>query len=266
MVENDISKQLFQDWALRLYSKSPLKQKKFAMISKLAGDWQNLTCLDVGSDNGVISLLLRRAGGVWYSADLIPETVAAIESLVGERVVQIGEGSLPFDSSKFDMVVIVDFLEHIQNDVGFVEELYRIIKAGGTLLINVPNPKEGLLRKIRFALGQTDQKHGHLRPGYSPEDVARLLQGKFKIETSQSYSRIFAELIDTLINFGLGFFKKSGSRKGTLVTKADLKKMQKSFRVFSLLYPVIWIFAKLDNLVPFLRGNMLILRARSLKV
>lgn len=254
------------EWALKLFNKSPLKQKKFKMICRLLEKSSGQVCLDIGSDNGVISLLLRRRGGHWHSADLIPETVAAIQSLVGERVVQIGTSALPFAENYFDKVVIVDFLEHIADDHTFINEMQRILKAGGELIINVPNPKQGLMRKLRYALGQTDEKHGHLRPGYDLAALSELLKSKFKIEEVQSYSRVFAELIDTFVTFGLGILKKNaGTQKGNVVTGADLKKMQSSFRIYGLIYPVLWVFAKLDNLVPWLHGNMLIVRARSLK-
>ena len=46
-------------WALSLFSKSPLKQRKFEQILKYAGVGFEGNCLDLGSDNGVISFLLR---------------------------------------------------------------------------------------------------------------------------------------------------------------------------------------------------------------
>jgi SAM-dependent methyltransferase len=126
-----------RDWALALYHRSVLKQAKFQHIAGLLGDTHDARCLDVGGDNGVISLLLRKRGGDWTSADLEPGTVDAIRRLVGGDVHQIGDGPMPFGESSFDLVVIVDFLEHITDDAGYVQEMTRVLRPGGTLIVNV---------------------------------------------------------------------------------------------------------------------------------
>src|SRR5213075_2463069 len=96
---------------------------------RLLGPTAGLRCLDLGSDNGVVSLLLRRGGGRWASADLTAEAVSSIR----ERV----EGaSLPFPDAEFDRVVVVDMLEHMSDDGAFVAELARVLKPGGRLLVN----------------------------------------------------------------------------------------------------------------------------------
>ncbi|MCB0339047.1 MAG: class I SAM-dependent methyltransferase, partial [Bdellovibrionales bacterium] len=171
------------EWALKLFSKSPLKQQKLRRIESLCPKFSGKICLDIGSDNGVISLKLREQGGVWYSADLLPETVASIQSLVGERVSQIDGQKLPYVDDQFDLVVIVDFLEHIDTDRKCVEEISRILKPGAELIINVPNPQKGLLRSIKHLIGQTDEAHGHVRPGYSIDQLNKLLDGLFVIES-----------------------------------------------------------------------------------
>ncbi|MCB9030611.1 MAG: class I SAM-dependent methyltransferase [Deltaproteobacteria bacterium] len=247
-----------RDWALKLYSKSPLKQKKFEMISKFCPKTAGKVCLDIGSDNGVISLLLRQQGGEWHSADLIEETVTSIRELVQTNVDQISGTKTPYIDNQFDLVIIVDFLEHIETDSTFVNELKRILKPTGHLIINVPNPKQGLLRKLQFLIGQTDLAHGHVRPGYTVEELQQLLGSGFKIQQHESYSRFFSVLIDTLITFALDILKGKRGQKGTVVTKNDLTKMKKSFKLFSLIYPVISLFVTLDKLVPFSHGNMLI--------
>ncbi|MCB0337377.1 MAG: hypothetical protein KDD62_13770, partial [Bdellovibrionales bacterium] len=58
---------------------------------------------------------------------------------------------------------------------------------------------------------------------------------------------------------------KKHSSKGAVVTGTDLNKMQKSFKLFSIVYPVIAFFVALDRFLPFAHGNMLIVKARCLK-
>src|SRR5262245_57676609 len=96
-------------------------------------------CLDLGSDNGVVSLLLRRQGGTWASGDLTPETVEAIRDLVETDVHLVQEDRLPFADAEFDVVVVADMIEHVTNERVFVADLARILKPGGRLLVNTPH-------------------------------------------------------------------------------------------------------------------------------
>jgi SAM-dependent methyltransferase len=254
-----------KNWPIALFNRSVLKQQKLREIVSLLGDTDSLVCLDVGSDNGVISYFLRQKGGFWKSADLEEKAVSSIRELVKTDVFQIDGCYTPFKDNEFDRVVIVDFLEHITTDREFVDELFRIMKPGAELIINVPHIKDGLLRRFRLLIGQTDEKHGHVRPGYTLEDIKTLLGNRFTVVSHKTYSKFFSEFIDTLITFTYWVLKDSRgeeSKKGVLITGNDLKRYKSLFRIYSLLYPVVLIFSKLDSLLFFESGYMLILKAR----
>lgn len=260
------------NWHLKLFSKSVLKQNKWRKIQAFLGGTEGKKCLDVGSDNGVISYLLREQGGDWSSADLDDTAVASITELVKTNVYQLDGHKTEFEDDVFDKVVIVDYLEHIENDKGFMDEVYRVLKPGGELLINVPHITNSLLRKFRLAIGQTDEKHGHLRPGYTIDDIRKLGAGKFDVVAHKKYSRFFTECIDTLITFGYNLVKKDDGEatdaqgtKGVLVTSSDMGKYQKAFKMYSAIYPVVWLFGKLDHLLFLSKGYMMIVKAKSRK-
>jgi SAM-dependent methyltransferase len=255
-------------WALALFRRSVLKQAKFRQILARLDDPTDKRGLDIGADNGVISYLLRQHGGHWSSADLDDRAVASIRELVGNNVHQIDGGPTPFADGSFDLVVIVDFLEHIPDDRGFARELARIVQPGGQVIINVPNLKPGsLLNRLRHAIGLTDEWHGHLRPGYSLDGLRQLLGPAFIVEEAVTYSRAFSELIDTGLNgFYLGLQRRQGqvrsSSKGPVITGSDLHKHRKQFVLLTLLYPMLWAIAKLDNVLWFQPGYKLIVSAR----
>lgn len=257
-----------QQWAKALFSKSVLKQEKWRRIKDLLPELAGKTCLDIGADNGVISLLLRELGGTWKSADLDPVTVQSIRSLVGEEVYRISGDSTPFEDQTFDLVVIVDFLEHTHTDRAFVDDLKRILKPGGLLIVNVPhlNPYS-MLNRFRKMIGLTDEKHGHVRPGYTEAGLSGLLGDAFKVDAVRIYSKTFSESIDTALNFLYEILQKKKNRntqtaKGTVVTGDDLANYKKQFRLLSLLYPVLWLVAKLDWVLFWLCGYKMILSAR----
>ena len=252
-------------FALGLYAVSVLKQAKVRAITGMLGDTQGLRCLDIGGDNGVVSLLLRERGGSWASADLDERTVASIRELVGSDVVRCDGAHLPFPDRSFDRVVIVDFLEHVPGDRAFVAEVRRILRPGGRLLVNVPHLKpRSLLNRVRHAAGLTDEKHGHVRPGYSVASLREVLAPHFMLVRHATYSRFFSEGIDTAMTLAYEATTKGktpASSKGTVVTQADATERKGSFRLLRTAYPVLRAVAALDGLLFLQPGYKLIAEA-----
>jgi len=252
-----------QEWPTALFRRSVLKQRKLRELQGMLGATAGLRCLDLGSDNGVISLLLRRGGGDWASADLTEEAVSSIRDLVGSDVHLVRGEALPFADASFDRVAVVDMLEHVPDDRAFVGELARILRPGGALVVNTPHLKRTALKRLRDRLGLTDEAHGHLRPGYTAGEVHALLEagGRFGLEGHHTYSRFFSELVDTGLNAVLARLGKKGSSKGMVVTAADVKKHQRLFLAYSAVYPLVWTVSRLDALLPWTSGYMLIAAA-----
>lgn len=250
---------------LRLYEKSPLKKAKFAAIEQMLPDTGGKVCLDIGADNGVLSYLLRQRGGEWHSADLDEDVVTAIGAMVGERVHRFDGGRTEFPDDYFDLVVIIDFLEHIADDGGFIEELSRITKPDGILIANVPHYKQGSpIRRLRLAAGLTDEKHGHVRPGYTEDGLTGTLLPRFIVEKRHTYSKFFVELFDVAVSWYLDSIKGGeASRKGNVVTAHDMERYAKQFKLYSLIYPLVWCLQQADRLLFFTSGYSLIVRARA---
>ena len=251
-----------EGWARALFRRSVLKQRKLAEVSRALGPTAGLRCLDLGSDNGVVSLLLRERGGDWASGDLTPEALASIRDLVSTDVHLVEGGRLPFPAAAFDRVAVVDMLEHVPDEATFVSELARITRPGGRLVVNTPHLKRTLLRRFRNAIGQTDEKHGHLRPGYTAERMRALLAEAFDLEGHHTYSRFFSEIVDTVVNWAVERAGKKGSAKGMVVTGADVARHRRLFWAWSALYPIVWGLSRLDALIPWTSGYMLIVTAR----
>lgn len=250
---------------LRLFAKSVLKQAKWRQIDSLVGETAGKRALDLGADNGVISHLLREKGGSWASADLDPTAVVEIRALV-ESDVHLTDGqSLPFADATFDLVVIIDMLEHMTDDNTLVDEIHRVLRPGGRLIVNVPHVKRfSALRRLRLVLGLTDEWHGHVRPGYTRRELERLLADRFAIRTQRTYNRFFSELLDIALNYA--YTRKSGGNepetaKGTVVTGQDVAKHDKLFRLYSFLYPFMRCFTMLDHLAAPVAGYSLIIAA-----
>jgi SAM-dependent methyltransferase len=257
-----------QAWALRLFDRSILKHAKYHAIVEMLGDTRGKDCLDLGSDNGVISYLLRGGGGRWSSADLTEESVASIRSLVGSDVYRIEGERMPFADAAFDRVVVVDLLEHVADDARCMAELHRILRAGGELVVNTPHAKRwSLMRPLRNLLGLTDAWHGHVRPGYTPATIAALLGARFQLDRVSTYSKVFSEALDVALNFAFQRSRRPSGEdrsKGTVVMAADIEKRARQFRVLGRVYPLLKLWAKLDLLCVGAQGYYLVVRARKL--
>jgi hypothetical protein len=189
--------------------------------------------------------------------------------MVGGDVRQIDGGRTPFADHAFDLIVIVDFLEHIHGDRAFGAELSRILAPNGTLVVNVPNVKpDSIMNALRRSVGLTDELHGHVRPGYTLEGLRDVLGERFQLESSVTYSRAFSESIDIALNAAYAKRAHAGAAsptsKGTVVTGADLEKMRGQFRALSIVYPLLWAWSRLDALVAWRSGHRLIARFRRL--
>lgn len=256
------------EWHLRLYRKSLLKQSKLKNIKSLLPPVDGKSCVDVGGDNGVISFMLRKEGGAWQSVDLSEKAVQSIGNLVGEGNAHlIIDNTLPFEDDSADTIVIIDYLEHVENDYGFIKECHRVLRPTGILLCNVPHRKKwSVIRPLRLLLGLTDELHGHVRPGYNEHDLYHLLRDGFDIIQARTYNRFFVELVDTGVQFLSTFIKSSreeDASKGNLIDQEDFSKYIKAFRLYSLIYPILFLASKLDLLLMFTRGHSLVVQARS---
>jgi SAM-dependent methyltransferase len=252
---------------LRLFGLSVLKQRKWRQIAGLLGPTEGLTGLDIGADNGVISYLLRRQGGAWTSADLDARTVEAIRAMVGASVVRIQGAVLPFPDASFDRVALIDCVEHLHDDAAFLREVGRVLRPGGEAVVNVPFKKESWLRRFRLAIGQTDEAHGHVRHGYTPDELERLLAPRLQLVHHRTYSKFFSEAIDTAMTWAIRRLQRAGDSardevKGTVVTGADLSRHGTWLAVYAALYPLVWMMAQLDRLLWFRSGYMLIAKVR----
>ena len=89
---------------------------------------------------------------------------------------------IPFEDSRFDIVVSSDVLEHIENDSEALREWHRVLKPGGKLLLFVPAHP--------FLWSSHDEANQHIRR-YQRVEILRMLAGAgFAIERS-SYWNVF---------------------------------------------------------------------------
>jgi dihydroflavonol-4-reductase len=221
--------------SLAQFRNSVAKQEKLRLIKTLLGETQELRCLAIGSGTGALTWMLRRDGGDWYAAEAGEESARLASETLSCSVERLQGASLPYPDQHFERVVVFDYFEHIEKDDEFVNELYRVLHPGGQLVGLVPRPPITPVKVLRKALGQTDARHGHVRPGYREKDLSKLLQGKFTLLALRSYSHLVSDFVDNLARW-------SKDRKSAPSDESGAPS-----RLAGALYPLLYILTRLDR-------------------
>ena len=81
--------------------------------------------------------------------------------------------AIPADS-RYDLILSIDVLEHIEDDIGVLTGYYRALEPQGELLLHVP----GYYRRWPlFSWRVNFEVEGHCRPGYTMDDITGKVEG-----------------------------------------------------------------------------------------
>jgi len=135
--------------------------------------------LEVGAGSGRDSAALARAGAQAFLLDASPGALELAarnpEVFRGRSLVQGDALSCPFPDESFDLVFHQGLLEHFRDPAPLLAENRRILRAGGVLLVDVPQTFHPwtLLKKPLIAL---DRWFAGWETQYTPAGLQRLVR------------------------------------------------------------------------------------------
>lgn len=180
--------------------------------------------LEIGCGIGNFTNTLTSYGKIW-AIDINNEYIKKTREWV-DGDVQVGFGDIEkgeyfFQTRKFDTIVCLNVLEHIKDDVAALNNLYKLLKKNGELILLVP--------AHRFLYGEIDRSIGHFRRYEKKELIKRLEKLGFKLAFSRS------------INFlgALGWFMAGKILQQETVEEENIK-------IFNLIAPVV---LSIENLI-----------------
>ncbi len=254
------------DVAEKIFRRSLKKREKLKVLTRLAGSCTGKRVLELGCSAAYMSKQLHRLGGWWVGADMDLPVVAYYRKVNSCPAVLIKE-KLPFAEGSFDLVVIPDYLEHVDEDSRLLEEIFRSLREEGELILTVPRDGGLVINRLRSLIGLKPEVYGHRRAGYSAEELRELLRRTgFKLEEEGAYSGFFTELWETLLNFFyfrlMGKGKKRRSGGISPVEERDFAKAKKMLFFYSAVYPLALLLKFIDRLLFFLPGHVLYAKAK----
>lgn len=141
--------------------------------------------LDVGGATGNLGYALREHFEYRAVVDISRECKGPATAKGNDFVAaNVDLDGLPFVENRFDLIVALDFIEHIIDPLKFSEECWRVLKPGGTVLINTPNIQfwrhlHSLVVEGVFPHTSGDQEvyHGGHVAFYNLNDMMTIFQG-----------------------------------------------------------------------------------------
>ena len=110
------------------------------IMFSLLPDSKGCSLLDIGCGEGVVAFELQNRGFNVYGIDFSSVAVKnAKERGVNAIEYDIDKRAIPFKNNFFDVVWAGDVIEHVFDPFFLLEEIHRVLKDNGRLILNVPN-------------------------------------------------------------------------------------------------------------------------------
>jgi 2-polyprenyl-3-methyl-5-hydroxy-6-metoxy-1,4-benzoquinol methylase len=109
--------------------------------------------LDIGAATGIMMKCASKKGYQVYGVEVAKDGAEAIAKCFGEDSVFSGyfdENFSKWDEHSFDIISLMDVLEHLRNPDGVLNKIHQLLKVSGYVLITTPDSSSF----SRFAMGK----------------------------------------------------------------------------------------------------------------
>ncbi|MBC7420457.1 MAG: 3-demethylubiquinone-9 3-O-methyltransferase [Bdellovibrio sp.] len=163
---------------------------------------KNTSVLDVGCGAGFLSNALSEAGLKVTGVDLSEESLRVAAQYDKTKAVNYQKADayhLPFADQSFDILTAMDFLEHVEDPAGVIQEFSRVLKPGGLFIFHTfnRNPLAHLviIKMVEWLVKNTP-KHMHIiRLFIKPSELSNYCaKANMKVEKMVGIKPVFASI------------------------------------------------------------------------
>ncbi|MDP2795493.1 MAG: class I SAM-dependent methyltransferase [Sulfurisoma sp.] len=148
------------------------------VIETLALPSPNATILEIGCGTGANLPMLARFGTVCA----MENDAFSLQQVKKTTGIDVRDGSLPdripFDDRRFDLICVLDVLEHVKDDGASLETIRRLLAPGGRILVTTP--------AYQWLYSSHDTHHHHFRR-YTSRQLAQLARTAGLVPTRIGY-------------------------------------------------------------------------------
>ena len=204
--------------------------------------------LEVGSGAGDTACMLQDYGEV-YANDISPKAIEAcgkrgIKNLILGDFTKLDNQKY---KEKFNLVLALDVLEHIQDDLGAIQKMGDVLTKGGKLMITVP--------AYKFLWSSHDEALEHKRRYTSYEIKTKIKDSGFEIEKI-SHFVFFSFPIIALFKFLSNFISRNAYPKSSYILLPE--------KLNNLMIKILKLETKLLNYFYLPFGTTIIVVARKI--
>ncbi len=137
--------------------------------------------LEIGCGTGNFTQSLTNFGKIWaidIDQEFIKQTRKRVSNDVQINIGDIENGRYFFKNKKFDSIICFNVLEHIEDDIKALNNLYQLLKYDGKLILLVPAHPA--------LFGSIDKAVGHFRRYQKNQLLKTLEKHNFKIICSKN--------------------------------------------------------------------------------
>jgi SAM-dependent methyltransferase len=171
------SEAYYEPWGLAAEKEEGLRQMKLrtftARLKKISRFLKTGKVLDVGCATGYFLEAAEAAGWETYGVEVSEYSSRLAQKKFGNRIFTGTLEEAKFADKTFDLITLSDLLEHIRDLDAFMQEVVRILKPSGLLMIVTPNAASLSCRMMGAKWSHYKSEHLHY---FSPGTIKPLLK------------------------------------------------------------------------------------------